>query len=87
MKISLFLLLISFIALIYLAIAFSRINKVFEFRKEMIAKVFSRKDSEENAPMIRSVSYGKMVFIIWKPLRSFYPKEFLKKIGLWTLKT
>lgn len=57
-----------------------RNKQVYTYRKAMNEKIFARPDWHDLLKIHMGVDYDDMVRRFWKPLDSFYPKEFLEKL-------
>jgi hypothetical protein len=64
------------------ALAILRIEMVYRFRGRIIEKVYVRDDWVELHREFDKVSFDDMVTRFWKPRRSFFDREFLRKIDM-----
>lgn len=72
------------LALNFACVAFLIRNEmVYKFRRHLINEMYDIVRPETREPLVqefRSVEYKTMVWHFWKPLKSFYSKEFIDKV-------
>lgn len=76
MTIEIIICILSVIMIFAIYLCFIRNTAVYDFRGKIIEEVFNKtipnEEFEKRYKEFNSVSYNKMVFKFWKPLRSFY---------------
>jgi hypothetical protein len=50
--------------------------------REIDLNIYKESIAQHRRKEFQRVSYHRMVFTFWKPLKSFYDREFLKDLGI-----
>lgn len=64
------------------ALAILRVELVYRFRMKVHERVFSHDDWVVLAREDMAVPFNDMVIKFWKPFRSFYSQDFIRKTGM-----